>query len=124
MKMDSTIIGKRLTYEGDKAVEEKNYTKAIKKYLKSEKVGYFGEGESRLWMIANSLNNFEIEEENIPNTKTLIKLGERLLWSNGDSYNENSIIWDGYSILLQMVPEKKILRETKMYMDYLYYLNV
>ena len=122
--MSSTIIGKRLIYEGDKALKEKNYTKAIDNYLESIKIGYFGEGESRLCTIANSLNNSEIEEKNFPDIEAILELGEKLLFAGSGNLDEDKITKSGYLLLLNFVPEEKIPRETKMYMRYLSYLKI
>jgi len=123
--MSSSIIGKRLIYEGDIALENKNYAEAINKYLESIKIGYFGEGESRLCMMANSFNMGEIEEKNFPDLETLLELGEKLLFSSGeDDVDKNEIKGAGYLILLNFIPEKEIPRDTRMYMNYLADLNL
>lgn len=122
--MSSTIIGKRLIYEGDELLKNENYFGAIKKYSESERIGYFGEAKDRLYFIANSLNNCEIKDKNLPKFEILIELGEKLLYSGSDDLEKDEKIGLGYLILLNFVPEEKILRYAKMYMNYLSDLNL
>ena len=121
--MSSTIIGKRLLYEGDKALKEKNYNEAIKKYLNSKKEGYFSEEtQNKLSYIANCINNSDIEEKDLPNLETLIELGEELLFRANNLNDE--IGGMGYLTLLNFIPEEKLSRDTIIYMRYLADLDI
>lgn len=117
--MTSTILGKRFIYKGDELFEKKKYSQAINKFLECKKVRYFGEEVTgRLFFIANTLNNGELEEKNFPDIETLTKLGENLLYG-GSGRLKDEITGIGYLILLNFIPEEKIPKDTKMYMNYL-----
>ena len=121
--MSSTLIGKRLIFQGDIALEEKDYTKAIDKYLESIKAGYYGGGaESRLCMIATSLNNSEIEEKDFPDNETLLDLSCELI-SEFPSNLESELAQTGYLLLINFIPEEEIPRDARMWMSYISYLD-
>jgi len=123
--ISSTLTGKRLIFQGDIALEEKDYTKAIEKYLESIKAGCFGEGaESRLCWIANQLNNnnSKIEEKDFPDNETLLDLGCELI-SNFPNNLESELAQTGYLLLINFIPEEEIPRDVRMWMGYISYLD-
>ena len=122
--MESTLIGKRLIYQGDIALEEKDYTKAIEKYLEAIEIGYFGGGaEGRLCMIANSLNNSEIEEKDIPDLETLIDLGCELVSNFPNSLESDEPAGTGYLLFINYIPDEEIPRDVEMWMNCIGYQN-
>lgn len=122
-KMTSTIIGKRLIYEGDELLKNKKYSQAINKFLECKRVGYFGvEVTNRLYFIANCINNYEIKDKDVSNIEPLFELGKELLYGSSGKL-EDEITGMGFLIILNFIPEEKISRDTKMYMNYLSDLN-
>jgi len=124
--VSSTLIGKRLISEGDRALEEKNYTKAIGKYLGAIEAGYYGEEvENRLCWIADKFNNnnSDIEEKDFPDKETLIDLGCELVSRFPNNLENDESAGTGYLLLTNFIPEEELPRDVEIWMNCIGYQN-